>query len=118
MAQKKSRPLEPSKKPHNSTTSEAREAYLVSLAYDVIEQRLLNGTATAQETTTVIKLGSEKAQEELAKLRNENELLKAKTEALNESRDKENIYEKALAAMRTYTGMEETEDDPYILRID
>lgn len=118
MAQKKKQPLEPTKKPHHSTTSEAREAYLVSLAYDVIEQRLLNGTASAQETTTIIKLGSEKAQEEIAKLRNENDLLKAKTEAIHDAKDKENIYERALIAMRTYTGMEETEDDPYILGID
>lgn len=118
MAQKKKSTAEPVKKRKPALTAEAREARLVSLAYDVIEERLMNRTASAQETTTIIKLGSEKAQEELAKLRNENELLKAKTKAIYNSEEKDNIYEKALAAMRTYTGVEETEDDPYILGID
>ena len=42
-------------------TPEARESQLVSMAYDLVEQRLLNGTATSQETTYFLKLGSSNA---------------------------------------------------------
>lgn len=87
-----------------ATTPEARENQLISLAYDLIEQRLLDGTATSQETTSLVKLGSMKARMELEKLKNENELLKAKTEALESTKRIEELYSEALAAMKTYGG--------------
>jgi hypothetical protein len=40
---------------------EARENQLISLAIDLVEQRLLDGTASSQETTHFLKLGSMKA---------------------------------------------------------
>ena len=94
-----------------ATTPEARENQLISLAYDLIEQRLLDGTATSQETTSLVKLGSLKARMEVEKLRNENELLKAKTEALESTKRIEELYSEALSAMRTYGGYSQSLDE-------
>ena len=42
-------------------TPEAREQQLIALAVDLVEQRLIDGTASAQETTHFLKLASRKA---------------------------------------------------------
>ena len=39
---------------------EARENQLIALAVDLVEQRLLTGTASSHETTHFLKLGSTK----------------------------------------------------------
>lgn len=115
---KETTPLRQSKqKTRPATTPEARENQLIALAYDVVEQRLLDGTATSQETTSLIKLGSLKTRLEIEKLRKDTELSNAKTEMLKSEKRREEAYLKALEAMRSYTGSlnVEVEDDPYIL---
>ena len=103
MAKKKATPLK-SRKPRPAITPEARENQLIALAYDLVEQRLLDGTATSQETTHFLKLGSAKSKLEMEKLRRENNLLEAKKEALDSSKRSEELFEKALLAMRSYSG--------------
>ena len=51
---------EPVKKIRPALTPEARENQMISLAMDLVEQRLLNGTASSQETTHFLKLGTAK----------------------------------------------------------
>ena len=85
-------------------TPEARENQLISYAMDLVEQRLLDGTASSQETTHFLKLGSTKAQLELEKTRRENELLTAKTKSLESSKRTEELMEKAIKAFRSYSG--------------
>ena len=92
------------RKPRPASTPEARENQLISMAYDLVEQRLLDGTATSQETTHFLKLGSMKARLEAEKLRRENELLEAKTEAIQSAKRVEELYSEALNAMRAYSG--------------
>ena len=46
-----------------ATTPEARENQLIALAYDLVEQRLLDGTATSQDKLVWAK-GSEEEEEE------------------------------------------------------
>lgn len=103
----------PRRKP--AITPEERENELISLAYDVVEERLRNGTATSQETTTLIKAGSTKAQMEIEKLKRENDLLIAKVANLESQRRVEDLYEEAIAAMRVYSGHGNDENDPNIL---
>ncbi len=98
--------------PAPALTTEAREQQLISLAVDCVEQRMLNGTASAQEYVHFLKLATTKQQLELEKIRNENELLKAKKEALESSKRTDEMYSKAIAAMRSYTGVGNAEDDP------
>jgi hypothetical protein len=92
------------KKRRPALTPESRENQLISYAMDLVEQRLLDGTASSQETTHFLKLGSTKAQLELEKTRRENELLTAKTEALESSKRTEELMEKAIKAFRSYSG--------------
>ena len=42
-------------------TPEARENQLIELAMDLAEKRILEGTASSQELTHFLKLGSQKA---------------------------------------------------------
>jgi hypothetical protein len=85
-------------------TPEARENQLISLAVDLVEQRLLDGTASSQETTHFLKLGSMKNRLEMEKLQEENKLLQAKTEALQSAKRVEELYSEAISAMRRYSG--------------
>lgn len=91
-------------------TPEARENQLISLATDLVERRLIEGTASAQETTHYLKLASSKYKEEVTRLRHENELIKAKTKALEDAADMKQLYAEAIAAMRRYSGVASMED--------
>lgn len=95
---------EPVKKLSPMLTKEARENRMISLAMDLVEQRLQDGTATSQETTHFLKLASEKSQIEVEKLRLENELIKAKTKAVNSSESAEKLYSDAIKAFQRYSG--------------
>lgn len=102
---------EPVKKMRPALTPEARENQLISLAYDLVEERLRNGTATSQETTHFLKLGSTKERIEKEILEKQKELISAKTEAIQSAKKIEELYAKAVEAMRTYTGAGEETDN-------
>jgi hypothetical protein len=92
-------------------TIEARENQLISRAVDLAEKQLSNGTASAQVITHYLKLGSTKERLEKEKLARENELLRAKTEALHSAKKIEELYVNALNAMRSYSGRTEEGSD-------
>jgi len=94
-------------------TLEGRENQLIAAAYDLAEKRILEGTASSQELTYFLKMGSSKAVLERDKLREENKLLKAKTEALKAQVNNEALLEKALKAFQSYRGEGEDEDEEY-----
>lgn len=94
-----------------AATPEARENQMIALAMDVVEKRLRNGTASSQETTHFLKLGSIKERRELLLLEQEIELKKAKTESIKSAERVEELYKEALNAMRTYSGANRKEDD-------
>ncbi len=106
-AREKDRQMEPlisRKRGRPAKTLEGRENQLIALAYDVAEESLLNRTASSQIITELIHRGSTKVELEKEKLRAENELLKAKVEALKNAETTTELYEKALDAMRSYSG--------------
>ena len=92
------------KKMRPALTPEARENQMIALAVDLVEQRLLDGTASSQETTHFLKLGSMKNRLEMEKLKEENKLLQAKTESIQSAKKIEALYEEAINAMRRYSG--------------
>ena len=94
-------------------TPEARENQLIALAVDLVQQRLLDGSASSQETTHFLKLGSMKNQLEMEKLREENKLLKAKTESIQSAKRVEELYAEAINAMRRYSGNTNANADEY-----
>lgn len=107
-------PTQNSSKPkmRPALSPESRENQLISLAYDLVEERLLDGTATSQETTYFLKLASSKTRLENEKLMEENKLLRAKTEAIQAEKKNEEFYAKVLAALKKYNG-QSSEDDEY-----
>ena len=92
------------KKIRPALTPEAEENQMISLAFDLVKKRLVEGTASSQETTHFLKLASTKYKLEMAKLEEENKLMKARTEAIQSQKKIEELYSTALAAMRSYSG--------------
>lgn len=92
-------------------TPEARENQLISLAVDLAERQLQEGTASSQVITHFLKLGTTRAELEKEKLERENELLRAKTDAIESSKDMLEMYENAIKAMQRYSGNGGVEDD-------
>lgn len=93
-----------------ATTVENRENQLVSLAVDLAERQLVEGTASAQVITHYLKLGSTRESLEQERLAKENELLSAKVEQLASAKRVEELYESALNAMRTYAGQDQGDE--------
>ncbi len=92
-------------------TPEARENQLIALAVDCAEEQLRNGTASSQVITHYLKLGSSREQLEKEKIALENELTKAKTEAVASAKRAEELYEAAIIAMRKYGGQSDEHAD-------
>nr|DAF66660.1 MAG TPA: hypothetical protein [Bacteriophage sp.] len=93
-----------------ATTPEGRENQLISLAYDLVEQRLIDGTATSAETTAILRLGTVKARLEKEKLEQEVKLAAAKTEAIESSKRSEELMDRVIQAMKRYQGVDNEED--------
>lgn len=87
-----------------ATTVEGRENQMVSLAVELAEKQLREGTASAQVITHYLKLGTTREQLEQEKLSRENELLRSRTEAMESAKRVEELYGAALDAMRNYAG--------------
>lgn len=92
------------KKMRPALTPEARENQMIALAVDCAEQQLRDGTASSQVIVHYLKLGSSKEKLEKEKLEKENGLLTAKIEAMQSAKASEELYTKAIEAMRRYSG--------------
>ena len=86
---------------------------MISLAVDLAEQQLRDGTASSQVITHYLKLGTRKEELEREKLIQENKLLQAKTENLEASKRIEELYTDAIKAMRNYGGHGDEDEDVY-----
>ena len=100
-------------------TPEARENQLINLAVEETERRLLNGTASSQIITTLLKLATTKAQLELEKLRSDIALQQAKEQEIADKASNSDLYAKALAAFRRSNGAfrgdeEDDDEDDYL----
>lgn len=93
-----------SRKTRPAITPEARENQLISLAVDLVEQRLIDGTASSQETTHFLKLATSKSKYELKLLEKQAELAEAKAEQIKSMKRTEELMEDALEAFRNYNG--------------
>jgi hypothetical protein len=96
---------DPTRRPRRpATTPDGRENQLISLASDLAERQLVEGTASSQVITHFLKLGSSRERLEQERLQRENLLLSAKVDQMASSRRIEELYETALNAMRQYAG--------------
>lgn len=103
------------KKIRPATTPEARENQLIALAVDLAEKQLMEGTASSQVITHYLKLGSTKEKIEKEILQEQKKLVQAKTENLQSAKRIEELYTKAIDAMKNYSGQTNNndEDDDY-----
>lgn len=105
---------QPKRKPRRpATTPEGRENQLISLASDLAEKQLANGTASSQVITHFLKMSSTREKLEQERLKRENLLLAAKVEQIASGQRIEELYEEAIKAMRTYSGKEDVEQEYY-----
>lgn len=99
------------KKLRPALTPEARENQMISLAVDLAEKQLMEGTASSQVITHYLKLGTTRERLEKELLEREVELKRAKTEALQSAKRIEELYTDAIKAMRKYGGHGSDEDE-------
>ena len=92
-------------------TVEDRQNRMISLATDLAEQQLRDGTASSQVITHYLKLGTQQARLECAKLEYETELVKAKTKAIEATAKNAEMYERAMRAFQSYQGKDVVDAD-------
>jgi hypothetical protein len=99
--------------PPPATTLEGREDQLIAAAMDLVETRIAEGTASAQETVHFLKLGSVRNQLEQSKITAENKMLTARVQDMESRQSSEGLYAEALAAFKGYSGQEPAQEDDY-----
>ena len=104
MPRRKVTTSEPKPRRPPAMTQEGRENQLIALAVNLAEEQLSTGTASAQVITHYLKLATTRETLEKEKLSRENELLKAKSDAIASAQRVEDLYKQALTAMRAYGG--------------
>ena len=111
MKGKETTPVPIKRSRRKAQSPEEREAQLISLAMDRVEQRMLDGTASSQEYVHFLRAASTKERYEKEKLSLELELVKAKTENLRMAQKNEQMYAEALKAFKRYTGADDMEEE-------
>lgn len=94
-----------------ATSPEARENQLISLAYDLAEKQIIEGTASSQVITHFLKMGSSRERHEQLKLAGEIRLNDTKIENMESAARTEELYAKAMKAMSVYSGQEVDDED-------
>lgn len=100
-----------SKRMRPAMTPEARENQLISLAVDLAEKQLREGTASSQVITQILKNASSKARLENEMLEMQKELIAAKTESLRSAQKMEELFAEAINAFKGYSGQEDEQDE-------
>lgn len=93
------------KKRRPALDPKAREDQLISLANDVAEQQMLDGTVSSQVLTHYLKLGTAKAKLELKLLEKEEALIDAKINKMESEETSDKMYQEVLEALKIYNGM-------------
>lgn len=87
-----------------ASTPDAREAQLTAAAYNLAEQRILDGTASDTLIREFIKIGSPKEKVEREILERQRDLITAKTEAIRAQKRSDEMFAEALAVFKSYRG--------------
>lgn len=83
---------------------DAREKQMCSMAIDLAEKQIREGTASSQIITHYLKLAASTTRLEKEVLELEKELKAAKTENLRSQKRADEMFEKAIEAMGIYRG--------------
>lgn len=91
---------------------EGREQQMIALAMDLAEKKLRDGTASNQLICHFLKHATVQAELEREKIKADVELQKTKVKSIESQKNTEEMYEKAINALKKYQGIQE-EDDYY-----
>ena len=94
-----------------AATEEEQERHLISLAMDLAERKLRDGTASSQMIVHILKLATEREKLERDILRQQRELMAAKTESIKAEKRIDELYQEAVKAVRRYNGEVEEYDE-------
>jgi hypothetical protein len=108
---KKTEDSKPTRSRRPALTPEAREQQLISLAVDLVEQRLIDGTASSQETTHFLKLATNKSRLENQLLEAQTAMALAKKEALQSQKRSEEMFAEAIKAFKNYSGHGDSDEE-------
>lgn len=94
---------------------EAREQQLKNLAMNEAEKMIRDGQATSQLITTILKMDMHKDRLEKEQMEKDIALKDARIAELEASKSREQLYEEVIAAMKTYSGNDDSDngDDEY-----
>ena len=94
--------LEPRQAP--SFDPNRRNEQMIALAYDLVESRLRDGSASSAETTHFLKMGTEMYKLQQMQVEQQTKLAMAKAKAIETEEKAAATAEEALEAYRSYSG--------------
>lgn len=94
-----------------ANTPEARENQLIALAMNLAEEKMLDGTASNSLIVHYLKLGTTKERLEKELMEKQMKKIEAQTESIESAKRVEEMYSKALDAMRLYSGQTPYNDE-------
>lgn len=97
------------KKSAPAKTAKGRENQLISLAADLAEKKLRDGTASSQLICTLLNFASIKTKLEIEKLKSDISLAEAKKNNMKNADSIMELYSDALSAFKSYKGSKEEE---------
>ena len=97
--------------PPPATTIEGRNDQLIAATFDLVERRLHDGSASAQETVHFLRMGANNYRLQEEKLRHESLVLQARIEEMKTRNSGEELLKDALAAFKGYSGLEPIQED-------
>lgn len=91
-------------------TVEGREQQMMALAMDLAEKKLRDGTASNMLICHFLKLATVQAELDKENTKADVELKKAKVKSIQDQKNMEETYEKAIEALKTYQGIRNEDD--------
>lgn len=110
-ATKVTNPTDSKPKMRAGLTPEAEEKQMIALATNLVKQRLIDGTASSQETTHFLKLATRESQLKNKLLEAQTELASAKKESIKREEHRDELFAEAIAAMKKYSGNGDSDED-------
>ena len=92
-------------------TPEIAEQRCIESAYALAQAQLDEGSASPSVIVHFLKMGTERAQLERMKLEKETELLKTRESSIRNAEHTDELYSRAIQAMKEYNGQLDEEDD-------
>lgn len=99
------------KRKPQARSAKQRENQIINMVMDVVEQKILDGSASSQILCHFLKLATERERLENERLKSDMELSKAKIRQIDMQENLVELYEGAIAAMNSYRSDDDYEGD-------